>query len=248
MRIIKDNKGAVVTLLLILAFCGLKAIDYYGAFNTKTYKKFGIKVPKKYTIHGIDVSRYQGNIDWLKVSNMEDDGIKLKFAFIKATEGKHLVDNCFAKNWRRAQKTSIVLGAYHFFRPKVDAKAQAKLFIKTVKLKKGDLPPVLDIEVLNGVTKTELQKNVKIWCDEVEKAYGIKPIIYSSKKFISDYLNGIDNNHIWVAHYYVSNIKFEKDWKFWQHSDKGSVSGINHPVDFNVFCCGEPEFKQLLIP
>ena len=107
------------------------------------YKHFGIKIPSGYSVHGIDVSRYQLQIDWERVSKMQVDDTRLKFVFIKATEGTYIVDKYFHRNWERARKQKLAIGAYHFFHPNLSPKDQALLFSRTVKLRSGDLPPVV---------------------------------------------------------------------------------------------------------
>src|SRR5690606_30109782 len=126
----------------------------------RTYESFDIRIPKPYTIYGIDVSYYQGKIDWPKVKAMEEDGVKVTFAFIKATEGLLSVDPYFQRNWREAPKAGIKVGAYHFFRPKKSGLWQANFFLQTVSLEKGDLPPVVDIESLDGVSPDKMRKEL----------------------------------------------------------------------------------------
>ncbi|MGZ3872792.1 MAG: glycoside hydrolase family 25 protein, partial [Mucilaginibacter sp.] len=91
----------------------------------RTYKSFNIRIPDQYTIHGIDVSYYQGKIDWMKVKRMHEDEIHISFAFIKATEGVVITDPYFQRNWRECPKAGIVCGAYHYFRPRVSGRWQA---------------------------------------------------------------------------------------------------------------------------
>jgi len=112
------------------------------------YPKFGIPLPSGFTIHGIDVSKYQSYIDWPSVKRMKVDNVKIGFAFIKATEGLGNVDRQFRRNWSKAGDAKMPRGAYHFFLPTKSGKAQAQNFISTVKLKTGNLPTVLDIEQL----------------------------------------------------------------------------------------------------
>ena len=92
------------------------------------YKEFGISIPTQYSIHGIDVSRYQTTIAWDEVKNMKVQDIQLGFAFIKATEGNDLIDPFFKRNWKKAKESGMIRGAYHFFNPKKDGKMQAQHF------------------------------------------------------------------------------------------------------------------------
>jgi lysozyme len=214
------------------------------------YKSFNIPIPEKYSIHGIDVSSYQGKIDWKKVKNMEEDSVHISFAFIKATEGILLVDPYFQRNWRECPKAGIVCGAYHYFRPKFSGKWQAKFFLQNVKTEKGDLPMVVDIERLDGMTPGKMRDELKAFLKETEAKTGTKPIIYSGLKFYQDNLAGYFYNYtLWIANYYQPELALSKatDWKFWQHSDKAKVNGINHVVDFDVFNGDSLAFKRMLI-
>ncbi|MXV52192.1 glycoside hydrolase family 25 protein [Pedobacter sp. HMF7647] len=216
----------------------------------RTYESYGIKIPKKYTVHGIDVSYYQGKINWKEVSRMNDDGVKISFAFIKATEGLTRVDRYFSRNWREAPKVGIVCGAYHYFRPRKDGKAQAKFFLQVVNAEDGDLPPVVDIEELDDSTPEKMRGELAEFLDYVEVRSRQKPIIYTGLKFYQDYLEGyFDGYPLWIAHYYKSKlgISVNSNWLFWQHSDKAKVNGINHPVDFNVYRMDSTAFRQYLI-
>jgi len=217
--------------------------------NYRTYESFSIKIPKKHHIHGIDVSYYQGKIDWQKVKAMEDDGVKISFAFIKATEGILSVDPYFQRNWREAPKAGLKVGAYHFFRPKKSGLWQANFFLQTAQFEKGDLPPVVDIESLDGVSPEKMRKELNAFIIQVEEKTKVKPIIYSGLKFYKDNLRGFyDDYPLWVAHYHQPKIKLtDKEWKFWQHSDKARINGINHVVDFNAFNGDSLKFQQMLI-
>lgn len=214
------------------------------------YKEFGISIPTQYQIHGIDVSRYQSNIAWDAVKGMRVRNVQLGFAFIKATEGNDLVDPFFKRNWKRAKDAGMVRGAYHFFNPKKDGKAQAQNFFENVKLESGDLPPVLDIEKAWGLNPARLQQELKKWLDAMETAYGVKPIIYTYVTFYERYLKGqFEEYPLWIAHYYqADNPRITRPWHFWQHSEQGRVNGIIAKVDFNVFSGDSAQFRALLLP
>lgn len=216
----------------------------------RNYSKFGIKIPKNYAIHGIDVSYAQGQIDWHKVREMKDGDVSITFAFIKATEGLLTVDPYFKRNWREAAKTGIVCGAYHFFRPKKSGKQQARFFLQTASVEKGDLPLVVDVETLDGKDPAVMRKELKAFIDHIEAKTKVKPIIYSGLSFYHDYLQGHFDDHVlWIAHYHKEELRVRKrgEWHFWQHSDRGKVNGINHAVDFNVFNGDSTSLRKLLI-
>lgn len=213
------------------------------------YADFGIELPAGYTIHGIDVSRHQENIDWKVLSTVKQDDITIHFAFIKATEGVSTVDKYFNKNWKAANNTSIVCGAYHYFIATKNGKDQARNFIKTVDLKSGNLPPVIDVEELYGANPLDMRLHMKEWIQIVEDYYHVKPIIYTSAGFYNQYLNGYFNDYpLWVAHYFEKNEpRISSPWIFWQHNNTGHVSGISEKVDFNVFNGDENAFEAILI-
>jgi len=213
-----------------------------------TYPAFGIEIPPNYTIHGIDVSRYQQLINWADVKNMQVENIKIGFAFIKATEGVDKVDAQFERNWLHAEEENIPKGAYHYFVANKSGVAQANNFIQIVKLKQGDLPPVLDVEDANG-SVPDVQQKIKDWLQKVEEQYHVKPIIYTNILFYNKYLKGVfDDYPFWIAHYLQPGKPgIDRAWTFWQHSEGGHVNGIKTTVDFNVFSGDSAEFKNLLI-
>ena len=197
-----------------------------------------------FQIHGIDVSRYQSDIDWEKVAGQD-----VKFAFVKASEGETISDNFFCKNWREMKDAGVRRGAYHFFRPTTSVLTQAQNFMDNVILEKGDLPPVLDVEVMDGVESEELVKRVKTWLEIIEFEYQIKPIIYTNLKFYNNHLaDSLSDYPVWIARY---NQYFEplltngKDWIFWQYGNQGQLDGIKGDVDLNVFQGTEEDLESL---
>ena len=197
---------------------------------------YGVCIPCEYEVHGIDISHYQGRIDWAELYKNKDSDFPLKFIFMKATEGSDLPDETFAQNFDSAKTYGFIRGAYHFFVPTSDARSQADFYIRNVQLKEGDLPPVLDVET-KVKDKSALQRSVKAWLDAVEAHYGVKPILYTSYKYKESYLDNpiFDAYPYWIAHYYVDSVKYRGHWEFWQHTDIGEVPGIEGDVDLNVF-------------
>jgi lysozyme len=202
------------------------------------YKDCGIPVPNNYSVHGIDISKHQNKINWKQVEEMQVNGEKLAFVFIKASEGATRNDDYFQKNWKSAGKTKLLRGAYHFFRPVKDSRIQAFLFMHQLKLKKGDLPPVVDIERGNRQSTKHIQESLKDFLDVLEHEYSVKPIIYTNLSFYTKHLAGkFDDYPIWIAYYKDDPFQLpgNKSWSFWQHSECGRVNGIRGMVDFNVF-------------
>jgi lysozyme len=185
---------------------------------------------------GIDVSEFQGKVDWEEVEIL-DEKYPVKFVFIRATAGNDRVDGQFKRNWEGAKENKIIRGAYHYYRPNENSIEQANLFIKTVKLQKGDLPPVLDIEKLpKNQPLDSLKKGLKRWLTKVEKHYQVRPIIYSGERYYSDFLKEEFGEYLfWIANYNFYREKIEDDWLFWQFTEKASLPGIKHRVDVNIY-------------
>lgn len=247
----KKKRNRLVLLIIVVVFVGITYLFnwYFNRPSFVHYPAFGIPMPTNYAIHGIDVSRYQKTIGWSLVKEMKVGGIKIDFVFMKATEGISGVDKQFSRNWNMAGKHEVVRGAYHFFIPGKSGKEQAANFIKTVRLKKGDLPPVLDVEQTYGVKKEALQKQVMEWLQIVEEKYAVTPIIYTNANFYETLLAGkFDAYPLWVAHYLQKQRpRINRTWHFWQHSETGRVNGIDAFVDFNVFNGNSIDFENLLI-
>ena len=249
----KKMRKLVITAVIaaVLTTGGLllyQAIIFRKAKLTR-YPEFGIDIPEQYAIHGIDVSKYQSMIAWEEVKAMRVKNIQLGFAFIKATEGISNADNFFKRNWKKAKDNGVVRGAYHFFIGSKDGRLQAEHFINKVELEPGDLPPVLDVEQLNGVSSAELKSEMLEWLTVVEAYYKVKPIIYTNVDFYKRNIgSSFDNYPLWVAHYYQpGQPRIGRGWTFWQHNDAGRVNGIVAKVDFNVFNGDSLEFKELLV-
>lgn len=212
-------------------------------------KGYGVCMPTGYSMHGIDVSHYQGDINWKMLKQTRQGKFPVQFIFMKATEGGDFSDDKFVANFDSAKAHGFIRGAYHFYNPKTDANKQADFFIRSVKLEPGDLPPVLDIE-MKGKDMKKLQHDLKIWLGKIENHYGVKPIIYASYKFKTKYLNdSIFNTYpYWIAHYYVDSVRYQGEWKFWQHTDVGTLPGIGEKVDLNVFNGSSADLQKMLIP
>jgi lysozyme len=195
---------------------------------------------------GIDVSHYQGQIDW--------DAVKAAgcaFAFAKATEGAGVTDPYFAANWTGMQAAGLVRGAYHFFHPAQDASQQAAHFLATVQLKPTDLPPVIDVEVNDGVANEAVVQGVQTWLDAVEQATGVAPIIYTAAYFWNAHLNaGFGRYPLWIAHYTSAATPAPlpegwTGWTFWQYSQSLAIDGVNGAADHDYFNGGVGDLRTL---
>jgi lysozyme len=249
----KKKKISRKLVLVFVVFTGMTLAAWWWYIhhttNFVTYPEFGIAVPDNYAIHGIDVSHHQDDINWELVKSMQVNNIKIGFVFIKATEGIGKVDSHFNQNWYRSKDAGMCRGAYHFFLATKSGKLQAQNFIDVVELKRGDLPPVLDVEQTYGVPIDKLRKEVKTFLETTEQYYGVKPIIYTNVDFYKQYLNGqFDDYPLWVAHYLRQDTpRIKRDWIFWQHSEAGRVNGVRERVDFNVFNGDSLAFRNLLL-
>ena len=240
--------GSVVVLLYVYFF-------YYffvSPFGFRWRALYGdVSYPEGYEIHGIDISHYQGEIDWetLKNNGMIEK-CPVRFVMIKATEGSSKIDENFIDNFYNAREYGFIRGAYHFYSVYSPAEAQARYFIKNVKLEAGDLPPVLDVEHKpKNQTDEEFKKSILTWLDIVEEEYGVKPIIYTYYKFKMKYLSDkvFDDYPYWIAHYYVDKVEYNGQWKFWQHTDCGKLPGISGYVDFNIYNGSFYDLRRLTI-
>ena len=240
--------GALVVAGYIWAF-------YYffvGPFGFRWRAMYGdVSYPEGYEIHGIDISHYQGIIDW---ENLRNNGMiekcPVRFVMIKATEGASRLDNRFKDNFYQAREHGFIRGAYHFWSTRSTGEAQARYFISQVQLEDGDLPPVLDVEhKAKEQTPEEFRESVLAWLDIVEKHYKVKPIIYTYYKFKMAYLNDsiFDRYPYWIAHYYVDKVEDKGKWKFWQHTDCGRLPGIKGYVDFNIYNGSFYDLRRLTI-
>lgn len=184
---------------------------------------------------GFDVSEYQGEIDWTKVDSVENL-YPLDFVFIRATAGKDKVDACFKENWRGAGKKGLIRGAYHYYRPNENSLEQAAHFILNVRLKPGDLPPVLDIEKIpENQSMDSLKVGLHRWLNAIEKHYKVQPIIYSGEKYYDDFLaDEFEGYTFWIANYNFFVETIDPGWMFWQFTESAEIPGVPGPVDVNI--------------
>lgn len=239
--------GMLVVVVYIWAF-------YYffvGPFGFRWRALYGDAIyPDGYEIRGIDISHYQGKIDWDKLENAMIERSPIRFIVMKATEGSSRIDPSFKENFDQAREYGYIRGAYHFWSNKSSARSQAYFFLNNVPLESGDLPPVLDIEHKpTNKNLEEFQRDILTWLHIVEDRYHVKPIIYTYYKFKMNYLSSavFDDYPYWIAHYYVDKIEYKGEWKFWQHTDAGKLPGIKGYVDFDIYNGSFYDLKKLTI-
>jgi len=199
------------------------------------------------TVFGIDISRHQGNIDWDKLSAYRFEYHKIDFVYIKATESYDWSDKNFFRNWKEAKKNKVVRGAYHFFDPNESPEKQMNNFFNKVRLKKGDLPPMLDVEQESRISTSEYRNKVLKCLKLLEQHYKLKPLLYINKNFYDSYFftDGFKDYPLWISSL-VKTKPLQKEWVIWQFSHTGIIPGINEYVDVNVFNGSEEDFKILI--
>ena len=147
-------------------------------------------------LKGIDVSEYQGIINWKTIKNNQKTD-SLSFIVLRGTAGRNHRDRFYKSNYREAKKIGVPVGVYHYYRPNESSEEQANYFIQNIKLSAGDLPPILDIEKISDVqSMSKLKKGIKNWLDIIEQHYGVKPILYTYTYFYNTYLVEIGRAHV----------------------------------------------------
>ncbi len=188
-------------------------------------------------VRGVDVSVYQGRIDW---SQTKAAGVS--FAFARVSDGTGYSDTEFAANWPAMKAAGVVRGAYQFFRPGEDPTAQATLFASMLSaaggIGAGDLPAVMDLEVTDGLSDMTIQSRMQTWFSAMQQATGMTPMLYLSPSFASHAGTGFGMHALWIANWGVpcpSVPAAWSTWAFWQDSDMGKVTGIPAAVDLDEF-------------
>jgi len=206
----------------------------------------------EYEVHGVDVSKYQGDIDWQAV---KDAGVA--FAYIKASEGADNIDHKFEANWAGARAAGIPRGPYHFVywcRPPLEEIANLE---RVAPVEPDALPPVLDVEATptSHTCKRVLEResvlaDMRLMLQEMEHHYGKKPIIYSSVDFYQAILSddALAEYPIWVrSTKYHPTVRYgARKWTFWQYRSDGSVPGIPGAVDQNAFHGTQEQWRKWL--
>jgi len=194
---------------------------------------------------GIDVSHYQGKINWGKVKTSSHP---IEYVFIRATMGKNRKDHQFLQNWKSAKKHNYVRGAYHYYRPSENSTKQFNNFKSVVKLETGDFIPILDIEKESVFGRKNLRKGILNWLKLAEETYGVKPMIYTGLSFYNHVLKGyVDNYPIWIAAYSGKHRVKNTDWMFHQFTEKVIIKGINEYVDGNDFNGTLEDLKKITL-
>lgn len=229
---------------------GMRSRVYGHQFRDAKPINFGKVAPRSFAVHGVDVSRWQGEIDWPRLRTQGAN-----FAYIKATDGGDHLDPMFKTNWRRAREAGIRHGAYHFFYWCRTAGEQADWFIRNVPREPDALPPVIDVEY-NGessckmrLSRAKVLEKMQVFMDKLERHYGQRPVIYTAPDFYHDNLRGEFTDYpFWLrsvaAH---PSVRYPgRKWLFWQYSGSGLSHGVTGKIDLNVFNGGEQQWHNWL--
>lgn len=218
----KNKKSAKKKILWMAGIFSLAAaVIATGTLVLRKDLKINPLLAQNYEVHGVDVSHYQGTIDWETLSQQN-----LDFAVIKATEGSTHIDDRFEENWQAAEQTHLYLGAYHFFSFDSEGDRQAASYIDTVGNLDGKLAPVVDVEYYgnkknNPPARADVVKNLGALLDALEQHYQIKPIIYTTFTVYNEYIKGeFEEYPLWVRSIYCPpEVLFGNKWSFWQYMD-----------------------------
>lgn len=219
-------------------FCFIFVVFIIIAIYIGAYLIRSRQAEKVENVLGIDVSAYQGEIDWKTV---ESEGIY--FAFIKATEGEDYLDKQFSNNWERIDETSIRKGAYLFYDFNADPNKMADFFIETVPVEKDALPPVIDVEVADGSNLPDektVKQNLEVVIEALEVQYKKTPIIYTNLNTYKQFIESdFPESPIWICDLSSDHPDLDKhEWKFWQYTWRGILNGIGDPrtfVDLDIY-------------
>jgi len=197
------------------------------------------------TVEGIDVSEFQGAIDWAAVR-----ASGRVFGIARVADGTQHLDPTFATNWAGMKAQGMVRGAYQFFRASEDPIAQADLLLSKIgALEPGDLAPMLDVEVTDGQTSGTIDARIAAWVAHVKAATGREPLVYTGPYFWGQ-IGGppSEGTTLVVADWGPSCPLVPaawSRWQFWQYADNGHVPGIGGLVDLDRFDGSEAALRAL---
>ena len=180
-------------------------------------------------VEGIDVSHYQGNINWCVVCRYE----RISYVYIKATEGADLIDDCYERNLRGARQQGLSVGSYHFYRPNVPWQQQFNNMVAVVKTHEQDLVPIIDIEHA-GRNEERFIADLTAFIHQVESHYGKKPMLYTYQNFYNKHFVGRFTSYPWMIASYKETAPMLNDqlnYIIWQYSSSSRVQGIGGSVD-----------------
>ena len=226
MDFIKKYKNIITAILIIVLIASIIYLMIINGYIIPTKLE-----AEKYEVKGVDVSEYQGEIDWDKIKSQGID-----FAFIKATEGSTSKDNYFDTNISKLkQMDNILVGCYHFFSFETKGEEQAQNYINVVGNVENDnslIIPIVDIEYYSYYKKAKPSKEwvleeLQNLLNKMEEQYRVKPIIYTTMEFYNDYIKGnFEEYDLWIRNIITKPDLEQKEWKFWQYTGKGRLERI----------------------
>lgn len=264
------KKSGVADSLIVKEYYGLwnkntksgvgRAVNADGSMDFGTYvdgelqRPFGADYRIGKRVYGIDISHHQGIVDWDSLAlycNAQGEVFRnypytraymqpVMFVYIKATEGETKRDKRYWHNVLEARRHGIPNGAYHFLRLGSDVKSQVMNFLMLTKWQKGDLPPVLDVELEDEIAKhgrKKFQEIVLAWLEEVEQRIGVRPIIYTRENIRDLHMKDprFKNYEFWISRYTTKGPKDGFRWHIWQFSDAGKGAGNTCNFDLNLY-------------
>ena len=249
MDFIKKYKNIITAILIIVLIAFIIYLMIINGYIIPTKLE-----AEKYEVKGVDVSEYQGEIDWDKIKSQGID-----FAFIKATEGSTSKDNYFDTNFSKLkQMDNMLVGCYHFFSFETKGEEQAQNYINVVGNVENDnslIIPIVDIEYYSYYKKAKPSKEwvleeLQNLLNKMEEEYRLKPIIYTTMEFYNDYIKGnFEEYDLWIRDIVFNpslNLENRK-WEFWQYTGKGRLDGYKGEekfIDLNVFNGSKSEFEE----
>lgn len=249
MDFIKKYKNIITAILIIVLIAFIMYLMIINGYIIPTKLE-----AEKYEVKGVDVSEYQGEIDWDKIKSQGID-----FAFIKATEGSTSKDNYFDTNFSKLkQMEDMLVGCYHFFSFETKGEEQAQNYINVVGNVENDnslIIPIVDIEYYSYYKKAKPSKEwvleeLQNLLNKMEEEYRLKPIIYTTMEFYNDYIKGnFEEYDLWIRDIVFNpslNLENRK-WEFWQYTGKGRLDGYKGEekfIDLNVFNGSKSEFEE----
>ena len=197
------------------------------------------------TVPGIDVSSWQGRVDWQKVA-----ASGVKYVFIRAFEGRH-EDQEFRRNWAGAKAAGLLRGAYVYFRARHSGEMQARLMLDALRGDPGELPPVLDLERFDEQTAEKTITEVRAWVAAMKAGLGRDPMIYAGSFWHFNIAPLVGREFadlaLWTPDYTETGCPGVpagwKRWTFWQQTSRGLLPGIRGNVDMNVFHGDEGDLR-----
>lgn len=239
-------KFSILVGLFLISFICWMVFNNYQKINAE-YTTFGSNIPQSYPVLGIDVSHYQGKINWRQVAAIQHNKDSIQFVFVKATEGVSVVDDKYKFNAEQAKKNNIEIGAYHYLIFNESSRAQADFFVDNIIKSPYGLRPVLDVEDTSNLSSEMIRDSIVSFLDRVEERIKERPLIYTYSNFYNSHILNSSletDEQFWIARYSNQCDLMERENVLcWQFSESGTVDGIDVKVDLNI---AKADFLELV--